>query len=163
MRAIYKTFKEFYGPNITGKLGDELIHFKGKAHLLAATIKRTIKSNGITERITGLHWDFGRKLEQLGVYSLSDVKHLAGGMYEATLNYGGVVKKGKTFFPSHWDARMLASKISEACHNVINVKPLRKGGMYILGEVSDGFRIVIKLDLNGKILTIYPTMLKEII
>ena len=67
-----------------------------------------------------------------------------------------MIKRGKTFFPSHWDAKMLASKISEACHNMVSMENSWKGTLEIIGEVSEGFRISIKLDKKGKILTAYP-------
>ena len=86
---------------ISVKLGDKLIHFKSKAHLLSATIKRTIKSSSVSEMLTGLHWDFGRKLEQAGMYMLKNCKELIGAMYEADLYFDGLFKKSKSFFPSH--------------------------------------------------------------
>ena len=162
LQAIGKTFKDFYGQHVTGKLGDQLIHFRGKAHLLSATIKRNLKANGITEKVIGLHWDFGRKLEQLGVYSLSDVEHFAGGMYEATLHYGGITKKGKTFFPNHWDAKMLASKISEACYNAREIIARSDGVLKITGLVEEGFEIIVKIDKRGNIVTAYPDIVKNL-
>ncbi len=125
---------------------------------VAATIKRNIKANGIAERLTGLHWDYLRKLEQLGVYSLGEVEHLVGGMYRATVIYGGIIKKGKTFFPSHWNAKMLAAKISEACHNATKINITFDGTMIIRGVVKEGFEIVVKLSKNGSLLTIYPDL-----
>lgn len=162
LQALGTTLKDFYGSHVTGILADQLIHFKGKSHLMAATIKRNIKASGIAERITGLHWDFGRKLEQLGVYSLSEVEHLVGGMYRATLNYGGVSKPAKTFFPSHWDAKMLLNKISEACYNATRIDYKWDGTLEIMGVVEEGFQITTRLDKRGKILTAFPDLIKKV-
>ena len=163
LQAACTTFKDFYGAKISGKLGDKLIHFKGKAHLLSATIKRTIKSSGVSERLTGMHWDFGRKLERLGVYSLSEVEELVGGMYRATLKYCGVVKDKKSFFPSHWDARMLTAKISEACCNATKIVTKRDGILEITGIVEEGFQIIVKIGKRGNIITAYPELVGKII
>lgn len=84
-------------------------------------------------------------------------------MYRATINYGGVVKKGKTFFPSHWDAKMLTFKISEACRNATKVVMKRDGVLEITGMVEEGFQIIVKIGKRGNIITAYPEVAGKIL
>ena len=102
-----------------------------------------------------MHWDYGRQLEAAGVYQLTNVVELPGGMYQADICCGGVVKEDKIFFPSHWDADTLLSKINEACHNIVDIEFKGDGILIITGKVQEGFKILVKLNKRGKILTAY--------
>lgn len=86
----------------------------------------------------------------------------AGGMYRATLQYVGIIKEGKTFFPSHWDAKMLVYKISEACCHAKEVIARPDGVLKITGLVKEGFEIVIKVNKRVNIITAYPDVIKSI-
>ena len=106
-----------------------------------------------------MHWDYGRQLEAAGVYQLTNVVELPGGMYKARIQCAGFVKEDKTFFPSHWDAETLLSKINEACHNIKDIKYKDDGTIVIVGAIKEGFEIVVKIGKNGCIETIYPKSL----
>jgi hypothetical protein len=81
-----------------------------------------------------------------------------GGAYKADVIVNGVIKENNSFFPSHWDLDTLISKISEACHNSVKLEPIKNGELMIIGKVSEGFNIKIKIDKYGKILTAYPML-----
>ena len=122
-------------------------------------LQAKIKPNGTVKKtLTGMHWDYGRQLEAAGVYQLTNVVEMPGGMYKADICCGGIVKERKTFFPSHWDADTLLSKLSEACHNAYKITPKSKGIIEIRGIVEEGFEIVIRLNKRGKTLTAYPDL-----
>ena len=152
-----KKYKDIFGSHLPEKLKNQPISFKGISHIRIPEIKEIMKKDGnIKKRLSGMHWDQGRQLEKAGLYALENCEELVDGMYKANITCNGVTKAGKTFFPSSWDFKTLASKITEACSNVTEIKNLRGGIIEITGEISEQFKIRIRFNKRGKILTTYP-------
>ncbi|MCM3005575.1 EndoU domain-containing protein [Priestia koreensis] len=80
----------------------------------------------------------------------------ARGIYRAEITVNGRRKNGpSTFFPKDWDRVQVLNAINEAYENKRMFRN-RDGTVYYRGTTSDGLKIKMYLDGNGKITTAFP-------
>ena len=145
--------------NDLGKISHLPFSLDNFEHACLPRIEAVVGRNKVVKyKLTGLHWDEGRRFEKLGFLKMENVQELVGGMYSADIWVYKGYKESKTFFPSHWDFDMLLSKIKEACFNAESFATSKWGGsIHIVGKIEEGFYINVKLSSTGKILTVYPS------
>lgn len=59
-----------------------------------------------------------------------------------------------TFFPRHWSPQRVVDAINEAYRNK---QPIETSEVLFLGN-ANGIKIKMRIDLNGKISSVYPIM-----
>ena len=134
-------FLKFYYEHILG------IHFK-------------YNKNGVSN-VNGFHVDYTGAVEKSGIIEFANKVVRENGVYKADLICNGkMVKKGATFFPSHWTLEQTMSKACEAYRNFFKnggIPEFRSDGKYIIkGLTNEGIVIEMWLTPNMHVTTFYP-------
>ncbi|MGE7219250.1 EndoU domain-containing protein [Priestia koreensis] len=140
------------------------------AELYHSTLMLMYRSNGSQRPITGrtvehvFHGQVNRRGRAVGYHHESmmgggevlSITHppVARGIYQAEITVNGRRKDGiSTFFPKDWDRVQVLNAINEAYENkqLLN----RRSRSYV-GTTSDGLKIKMYVNTEGKISTAFP-------
>ena len=128
-------------------------------HIFNGEVKTTSAGKGKTRfEATGYHTEVIRNAEGRiipGTKSELNEK----GVYQGRVTVNGIRKRTmggmSTFFPEHWSPQHIVNAINEAYAN----KRLKTNTLNMYeGSSSEGVRIRMRVNANGKIVNVYPLM-----
>ncbi|WP_053403410.1 EndoU domain-containing protein [Priestia koreensis] len=142
------------------------------AELYHSTMMLMSRSNGSQRPITGhtvehvFHGQINKRGEAVGYHHESmmgggEILYMTAppnsrGIYQAKIAVNGEEKSAQsTFFPKDWNRVQVLNAINEAYESRRMIRT-RRGKVFYQGTTSEGLKIRMYLDLDGKISTAFP-------